>query len=827
MPPENANGSGYASFGFKVNDGDADSGAVTMTVDVTAVNDAPAVANAIPDQSATVGTSFSYQFPANTFSDVDNDTPTYTATKDDGAALSTTWLSFAAATRTFSGTPQAADVGTLSVKVTASDSGGGTAAEDTFEITVRPATPAHCDTSDADELWCASMTVGVASEAGTNAVIFRGYDAGLPAGSLTPRTFPWRAVTIGVGQLVLRVDRTELVFNISLSSGTLPSDGLLGPGGFSLEIGTGADKSAFAIVASASTDNEQEFNWPNSGLSWSENDVVPVRLLRAPLPTAADSEVSTPEDTDYVFGADDFAFSDANTGDTLANVKVASLPARGFGALEFDGAALASGDLPQTVTKGELDAGKLVFSPVAGQLGDDYASFDFKVSDGVADSAAYAMTVDVEADPAWSLLVDNLVGSTRLFYRPVGNATNKLYTQRFHTGDEPGGYELRSVGIRLARNELSGTEGFNLWIYDSNADGTAKDVVHRLTTPWVSGSEIPTAEAWFTAPAATTLEAGTDYHVAFQGSGQPEDARATVTADDAQTGESDWSIEDVLRRNGILDSFGDAFRIAVRGRVNGVTFLSGAYIAIEGGSHATVTVRLAPTPSAPVQIPLTVKSYDGGATAADHSALPESLGFPTGVSSKTFTVAATDDAINDDGESLTLGFGDLPEGYEAGATATATISLADDEETVSFGADAYTATENGTAATVAVTLSAASSAPVEVALTATRNGATAATDYSGVPATLTFAATETSRTFTVTATNDAVDDDGESVTLGFDSLPGNYGRGAVPETTVSLADNDAPAAMNGRVTATADTDYTFSTADFEFVGWTTPAGWRA
>ena len=152
------------------------------------------------------------------------------------------------------------------------------------------------------------MTVGVASEAGTNAVIFRGYDAGLPAGSLTPRTFPWRAVTIGVGQLVLRVDRTELVFNISLSSGTLPSDGLLGPGGFSLEIGTGADKSAFAIVASASTDKEQEFNWPNSGLSWSENDVVPVRLLRAPLPTAADSEVSTPEDTDYVFGADDFRF---------------------------------------------------------------------------------------------------------------------------------------------------------------------------------------------------------------------------------------------------------------------------------------------------------------------------------------------------------------------------------------------------------------------------------------------------------------------------------------------------------------------------------------
>ena len=114
-------------------------GNTTATVSITdndaTANTPPAVVNAIPNQTATVGSAFSYQFPAGTFSDADNDTLSYAAAKDDGAALSTTWLSFAAATRTFSGTPQAADVGTVSVKVTASDSGGGTA-DATFGIVV-------------------------------------------------------------------------------------------------------------------------------------------------------------------------------------------------------------------------------------------------------------------------------------------------------------------------------------------------------------------------------------------------------------------------------------------------------------------------------------------------------------------------------------------------------------------------------------------------------------------------------------------------------------------------------------------------------------------
>ncbi len=97
-------------------------------------NNAPTVANAIPNQTATVGTAFSYAFPANTFSDADSDSLTYAATKSDDTALPS-WLTFTAVSRAFSGTPQVANVGTLSVKVTANDGNSGTVS-DTFDIVV-------------------------------------------------------------------------------------------------------------------------------------------------------------------------------------------------------------------------------------------------------------------------------------------------------------------------------------------------------------------------------------------------------------------------------------------------------------------------------------------------------------------------------------------------------------------------------------------------------------------------------------------------------------------------------------------------------------------
>jgi hypothetical protein len=112
-----------------------DPGGLTAHDDfLLAVNGKPVVANAIPDQSASEGTAFSFQFATNVFSDPDGDALSYAATLVSGGALPT-WLTFTPATRTFAGTPGAGDFADLNIRVTATDP-GGLSAHDDFVLTV-------------------------------------------------------------------------------------------------------------------------------------------------------------------------------------------------------------------------------------------------------------------------------------------------------------------------------------------------------------------------------------------------------------------------------------------------------------------------------------------------------------------------------------------------------------------------------------------------------------------------------------------------------------------------------------------------------------------
>ena len=114
------------------------------------------------------------------------------------------------------------------------------------------------------------------------------------------------------------------------------------------------------------------------------------------LPTSRSGRVTATEDTAFTLSASNFAFSDGDSGDTLMNVKITELPATGKGTLALDGTAITSSALPKTVTKAELDASKLKYTPPADGYGTAYTSFKFKVNDGTADSAAaYTMTINV------------------------------------------------------------------------------------------------------------------------------------------------------------------------------------------------------------------------------------------------------------------------------------------------------------------------------------------------------------------------------------------------------------------------------------------------
>jgi VCBS repeat-containing protein len=110
----------------------ADGTAKVVSVTITGANDAPVVAFALPDQTAVFAIPFSYTVPSGSFTDWDS-TLTYTATLGDGSALPA-WLTFNAASRTFSGTPTSTT--DLIVKVTASD--GVASVSDTFLMALAP-----------------------------------------------------------------------------------------------------------------------------------------------------------------------------------------------------------------------------------------------------------------------------------------------------------------------------------------------------------------------------------------------------------------------------------------------------------------------------------------------------------------------------------------------------------------------------------------------------------------------------------------------------------------------------------------------------------------
>jgi hypothetical protein len=132
--PENDH---VGAYSITVTAEDVDGKAVsdTFTITVANVNDAPVVASAIVDQAATQDATFRFELPADTFADIDvGDTLTLSATLANGDPLPV-WLTFDPATRTFSGTPENDHVGSITVKVTATD-GDGASVSDSLEISV-------------------------------------------------------------------------------------------------------------------------------------------------------------------------------------------------------------------------------------------------------------------------------------------------------------------------------------------------------------------------------------------------------------------------------------------------------------------------------------------------------------------------------------------------------------------------------------------------------------------------------------------------------------------------------------------------------------------
>ena len=210
-------------------------------------------------------------------------------------------------------------------------------------------------------------------------------------------------------------------------------------------------------------------------------------------PTAADNTVTTVVDRPYTFEADDFGFVDTDTGDTLASVKIVTLPA--LGTLALDGTAVMQNDV---VDWDDIEDDKLTFTPVAGASGTGYATFTFKVNDGTVDSAsAYTMTIDV-TDPLacaapdlagrnqiWTgeLTVGTIIGFGNLiegygFSSP--SATGALNNRTFNT--DRNGYTVDFVGVLVG----GGNDGDFLFSPTSRLTAAEKAALrlHVCDTPY-------------------------------------------------------------------------------------------------------------------------------------------------------------------------------------------------------------------------------------------------------------------------------------------------------------------------------------------------------
>ena len=455
-PEANANGAGYASFAFKVSDGPAASAASYMlTVDVTAVNDVATgeptiIGAALVGQTLRASTAgiadvdglpatFSYQWvrvDGRTRTDIPQATSgSYTLTSEDEGRWIGLKVSFTdeAENAEERGAPPVGVVyaptsSDRAVTIPENTRYAFTAEDLGFDGVARTVNVLRIETAPtAGKLEFDGRTVTGNSHNILKRFIDEGYLVFVPAPNANGNPYSSFAFRLDdpfvagsrtdVRTMTMRVTgpnnpatgrpaisgTAEVGLTLTASTGGISDlDGL--PGTFAwrwIRVDGATESDIEGAASSTYTLTPDDLGKTikvavsfidNNGTPESLTSEATGRVAAATRPTAANGKVTVNEDTDYTFEAGDFGFSGVNAGEILASVKIVTLPSDG--ALELDGAAVTAG--ASVVTKADLDAGKLVFTPAANGNGAPYASFTFKVNDGTRDSlSAYRMAIEV------------------------------------------------------------------------------------------------------------------------------------------------------------------------------------------------------------------------------------------------------------------------------------------------------------------------------------------------------------------------------------------------------------------------------------------------
>ena len=207
-----------------------------------------------------------------------------------------------------------------------------------------------------------------------------------------------------------------------------------------------------------------------------------------------------------------------------------------------------------------------------------------------------------------------------------------------------------------------------------------------------------------------------------------------------------------------------------------VEFGASAYTVAEGAPQS-ITVTLNADPERTLIIPIEATGRQDGATAADYS-VPPSVTFNGGEMSKSFTFTATQDVIDDDGESVKLGFGTMPDTrVSPGTTDDVTLSIIDDDTAALVVSRASLTLEEGGSSSYTVKRA--------------RNSRSRGTTLTNNALTFTSTNWDTAQTVTVMGAHDT-DSISDVETLTHTASGGDY-AGLVSRLPVTVTDDDTGA----------------------------------
>jgi hypothetical protein len=233
----------------------------------------------------------------------------------------------------------------------------------------------------------------------------------------------------------------------------------------------------------------------------------------------------------------------------------------------------------------------------------------------------------------------------------------------------------------------------------------------------------------------------------------------------------------------------------------------------ENAGTATVTVRLSDAAGVPLADTLAAGAAVGftisgtASAGADYTApVSNSLAMSAATASATIILPILDDNLAENDETITISLNPGP-GYQLSSLATGTVTIVDDEPSITIAAPATNPAEGGAVASFTVTASRAVSVATSVAYAVTGT-ATAGTDYAALSGAIVIPIGQASATVQVSAAADVETDPDETVvlTLLADPLsPATYKLGATTAATAVIDDAVATAIATVTVVATQAT----------------------